>query len=183
METIESFYNFIAGEEVNQEIINRDYLYDTNIKNYILEKLTQKCVNYPEFLNLNFVTQADFNKFNRNLTGEIYRQFLNICRSAKLYNPAKKQKLEKRLERAVISYLDLKGAYTVSLNQPVNDDGKYTELGDIIPCKKWTVYEESNNSLFENNEEEEEEEMNIKAKHERRQPEAQIKNLQPAFAF
>ena len=182
MEAIESFYNVIIDEGINPEVINHDYLYDVAIKTYILEKLTQKSINYPEFLNLNFATQADFNKFNRNLTGEIYRQFLNICRAVKSYNPAKKNKIEKKLERAITSFLDLKGAYTVSLNQSVSSDGKYTELGDIIPCKKWTVYEESNNSLFENNEEEEEE-MNIKAKHERRQPEAQVKNLQLAFAF
>ena len=181
METIESFYNFIAGEEVNQEIINRDYLYDTNIKNYILEKLIQKSVNYPEYLDLHFTTVGDFNKFNKNLTGEIYRQFLNICRAARIYNSVKKTKIERRLEKAIISYIDLKGAYTVSLNQSVSSDGKYTELGDIIPCKVWTVYEENNNSLFENDEEEEE--MYIKTRYEKRRPAIQAESPQLEFAF
>ena len=180
MNTLESFYNIVI-EDINPDVINRECLYDKNIKFYIMEKLTQKCVNYPEFLNLNFVTQADFNKFNRNLTGEIYRQFLNICRAARIYNLAKKTKIEKKLERAIISYLDLKGTYTVSLNQPVENDGKYTELGDMIPCRVLTFYKENNNNLFDEDDSEEEE-INIKPRYEKRQP-AQAESLQLAFAF
>ena len=178
MNTIESFYNVIIDEGINPEIINHDYLYDSAIKGYIIEKLTQKSINYPQFLGLDFKTQADFDKFNTNLKAEIYRQFLNVCRAVKLYNPAKKNKIEKKLERAIISFLDLKGYYTVSLNQPVNMDGKATELIDLIASKKWETYEE-NGGLFD---EEDIEEIRIKPKYQKRQP-AQAENLQTAFAF
>ena len=178
MNTLESFYNFII-DEINPEVIKHDILMDSNIKSYILEKLTQKSINYPQFLSLDFKTQADFNKFNENLKGEIYRQFLNICRAVKSYIPCKKNKLEKKLEKAIISFLDLKGVSTVSLNQPVNQDGKYTELIDLIPSRSWTTYNESA-GMFD--EDETEEEIKIKAKYNKRQH-GQSENLQMAFAF
>jgi hypothetical protein len=182
MNTLESFYNFII-DEINPEVINHDILMDSNIKSYILEKLTQKSINYPQFLSLDFKTQADFNKFNENLKGEIYRLFLTLTRAAKKYNPLSKNKLERKLEKAIISYLDLKGVSTVSLNQPVNQDGKYTELMDLIPLKKWETYEESKSGLFEDEDEDEtEEEIKIKAKYNKRQH-GQSENLQMAFAF
>lgn len=175
---LENFYNFVI-DEINPEVINHDYLYDTSIKSYILEKLTQKSINYPQFLGLDFKTQADFDKFNANLKAEIYRQFLNICRAVKSYNPAKKNKIEKKLEKAIISFLDLRGAYTVSLNTPINQDGKYTELIDLIPAKSWTVYKENNEGMFDEDEDAEEE-IKIKAKYRKRQQPAQA-NLQPAL--
>ena len=93
-EILESFYD-MAVWEMNNQVINPDLLMDSNIKSYILEKLQQKATNYPQFLNLNFKTQKDFDIFNKNLIGEIYRQFLNIVRAAKKYNPIAKTKIEK----------------------------------------------------------------------------------------
>ncbi|RZV39883.1 MAG: hypothetical protein EVJ48_02880 [Candidatus Acidulodesulfobacterium acidiphilum] len=181
-ENLESFLN-IAIEEINNDVINHDYLYDTSIKSYILEKLVQKAVNYPQFLNLQFSNEKDFNIFNKNLTGEIYRLFLTLARAAKAYNPLAKNKIEKKLERAIISFLDLKGASTVSLNQPVNQDGKYTELMDLIPSKSWTTYEESGGLFEDEDDDETEEEIKIKAKYNKRQPEQAAGTLQMEFAF
>ena len=180
MNTLESFYNFVI-DEINPEVINHDILMDSNIKSYILEKLTQKSINYPQFLNIEFKDQKGFDKFNHNLKGEIYRLFLTLARAAKNYNPLAKNKLEKKLERAIISFLDLKGASTVSLNQPVNQDGKYTELIDLIPSKSWTTYKESA-GMFDEDEDDEIEEIKIKAKYNKRQQE-QAENLQMAFVF
>ena len=176
-EIMESFLN-IAIEEINNNVINHDILMDSNIKPYILEKLTQKAVNYPEYFN--FTSEKDFNIFNKNLTGEIYRLFLTLARAAKNYNPLAKNKIERKLEKAIISFLDLKGAYTVSLNTPINQDGKYTELIDLIPSRSWTVYKE-NGGMFD--EDEDAEEMKIKAKYNKRQLEQATENLQTAFAF
>ena len=178
-EIMEAFIN-MAIEEMNEEVINKDLLMDSNIKSYILEKLVQKATNYPQFLNIEFKNQKDFDKFNRNLQGEIYRLFLTLARAAKSYNPLAKNKLEKKLEKAIISFLDLKGNYTVSLNQPVNLEGKYTELIDLIPSKSWTTYNE-NGGMFD--EDEDAEEIKIKAKYNKRQPEQATENLQTAFAF
>ena len=179
MNTLESFYNFVI-DEINPEVINHDILMDSNIKSYILEKLTQKSINYPQFLNIEFKDQKDFDRFNRNLKGEIYRLFLTLARAAKAYNPLNKNRIERKLERAIISFLDLRGASTVSLNTPINQDGKYTELIDLIPSKSWTTYEESKSGLFEDDEIEE---IKIKAKYQKRQQEQATENLQTAFAF
>ena len=178
MNTLESFYNFVI-DEINPEVINHDILMDSNIKSYILEKLTQKSINYPQFLNIEFKDQKDFDRFNRNLKGEIYRLFLTLARAAKAYNPLNKNRIERKLERAIISFLDLRGASTVSLNTPINQDGKYTELIDLIPSKSWTTYKESA-GMFD--EDETEEEIKIKAKYNKRQH-GQSENLQMAFAF
>lgn len=179
---IESFLN-IAIEEINPEVIDNNLLMDSNIKTYLMEKLTQKAINYPEFLNLQFTNQKDFDRFNHNLKAEIYRLFLTLCRAAKLYNPAKKNKIEKKLERAIISFLDLKGVYTVSLNQPVNMDGKYTELIDLVPSKIWTVYKENGGMFDEDEDMAEIEEMKIKAKYRKRQPAEATENRQIALNF
>ena len=178
-ENLESFYSFAIGEEINPEVINPTLLEDKYIKEYILEKLTQKAVNYPEFLNLQFKDEKDFDRFNRNLKGEIYRLFLTLCRAVNAYIPGRKNKLEKKLERAIISFLDLKGASTVSLNTPINQDGKYTELMDLIPAKKWTAYEESKSTLFEN----EEITIKIKPKYKKRSKPQSVKNPQIDFVF
>ena len=179
-EIIETFVN-MAIEEMNEEVINKDLLMDRHIKAYLIEKIIQKATNYPQFLNIEFKDQKGFDKFNHNLKGEIYRLFLTLARAAKNYNPLAKNKLEKKLERAIISFLDLKGASTVSLNQPVNQDGKYTELIDLIPSKSWTTYKESA-GMFDEDEDDEIEEIKIKAKYNKRQQE-QAENLQMAFVF
>ena len=181
-ENLESFYSFVIGEEINPEVMNPTLLEDKYIKEYILEKLTQKAVNYPQFLNLQFSNEKDFNRFNKNLKGEIYRLFLTLCRAVNSYIPGRKNKLEKKLERAIISFLDLKGASTVSLNTPINQDGKYTELIDLIPSKSWITYNESA-GMFDEDEDDEIEEIKIKAKYQKRQPEQATENLQTAFAF
>jgi len=140
MKTLESFYDFIIYDK-KQKAINSDLLIDFNIKAYILEKLQQKAVNYPQFLNLNFQTLSEFERFNKNLIGEIYRLFLNIARAAKNYKPLARSKAEPLLKKAVLSYLDLKNCYTSSLNAVVSHDGKKTELGDLIPATSWETYE------------------------------------------
>ena len=178
-ENLESFYSFVIGEEINSEVMNPTLLEDKYIKEYILEKLTQKAVNYPQFLNLQFSNEKDFNRFNKNLKGEIYRLFLTLCRAVNSYIPGRKNKLEKKIERAIISFLDLKGASTVSLNQPVNQDGKYTELMDLIPSKSWTAYEESKSALFY---ESEEITIKIKPKYKKSKPQSS-KNPQIDFVF
>ena len=178
-EIIETFVN-MAIEEMNEEVINRDLLMDRHIKAYLIEKIMQKATNYPQFLNIEFKDQKDFDRFNRNLKGEIYRLFLTLARAAKAYNPLNKNRIERKLERAIISFLDLRGASTVSLNTPINQDGKYTELIDLIPSKSWTTYEESKSGLFEDDEIEE---IKIKAKYQKRQQEQATENLQTAFAF
>ena len=178
-ENLESFYSFVIGEEINPEVINPTLLEDKYIKEYILEKLTQKAVNYPQFLNLQFSNEKDFNRFNKNLKGEIYRLFLTLCRAVNSYIPGRKNKLEKKIERAIISFLDLKGASAVSLNQPVNQDGKYTELMDLIPSKSWTTYEESKSALFYENEEIT---IKIKPKYKKSKPQSS-KNPQIDFVF
>ena len=181
-ENLESFYSFAIGEEINPEVINPTLLEDKYIKEYILEKLTQKAVNYPEFLNLQFKDQRDFDKFNKNLQGEIYRLFLTLTRAARNYKPLSKTKIEHKLEKAVISYLDLKNCYTSSLNAVVSQDGKHTELMDLIPAKSWTTYNESAGMFDEENAEEEI--INIKPKYNKRQPaQAETENLQMAFGF
>jgi hypothetical protein len=167
-EILESFYD-MAVWEMNNQVINPDLLMDSNIKSYILEKLQQKATNYPQFLNLNFKTQKDFDIFNKNLIGEIYRQFLNIVRAAKKYNPIAKTKIEKKLEKAVISYLDLKNCFTGSLNAVVSVDGKKTELQDLIPAKSWVSYEESKSSTLFNEEDIENDEIRIKNKYNKRE--------------
>ena len=182
MNTFESFYDFTIYDE-NQKTMNPELLADHAIKSYILEKIEQKATNYPHFLNLNFKTQRDFDIFNKNLIGEIYRQFLNITRAAKKYNPIAKTKTEKKLEKAVISFLDLKGVSTVSLNTPINQDGKYTELMDLIPSKQWTTYEEAEDALLFDAEVIKNDEIKVKPKYSKRQPEQATKNLQTAFAF
>ena len=179
---LESFYDFIIYEEFNQEVINPTLLTDHNIKNYILEKLTQKAVNYPEYFNFNFTSEKDFNIFNKNLTGEIYRLFLTLARAAKNYKPLAKNKIEKKLEKAIISYLDLKNCFTASLNTVISQDGKATELIDLIPAKKWTTYNESA-GMFEEEEDETEEEIKIKAKYNKRQLAQATGTLQMTFAF
>jgi hypothetical protein len=180
IEIIETFIN-MAIEEMNEEVINKDLLMDRYIKAYLVEKITQKSVNYPEFLNLQFKDQRGFDKFNKNLQGEIYRLFLTLCRAVNKYIPGRKNKLEKKLERAIISFLDLKGASTVSLNTPINQDGKYTELMDLIPSKKWTAYEESKSALFEF--ENEEITIKIKPKYKKRIKPQSVKNPQIDFVF
>ncbi len=178
-EIMESFLN-IAIEEVNNDVINHDILMDSNIKSYILEKLVQKATNYPQFLNIEFKDQKDFDRFNRNLKGEIYRLFLTLTRAAKVYIPGKKNKLERKLEKAIISYLDLKNCFTASLNTVISQDGKATELIDLIPSRSWTTYNE-NAGMFD--EDEDAEEIKIKAKYNKRQPKQATENLQTAFAF
>ena len=180
-EIIETFIN-MAIEEMNEEVINKDLLMDRYIKAYLIEKIMQKATNYPQFLNIEFKDQKDFNRFNKNLKGEIYRLFLTLCRAVNSYIPGRKNKLEKKIERAIISFLDLKGASTVSLNQPVNQDGKYTELIDLIPSRSWTTYNE-NAGMFDEDEDDEIEEIKIKAKYQKRQQEQATENLQTAFAF
>ena len=177
-EIIETFIN-MAIEEMNEEVINKDLLMDRYIKAYLIEKIMQKATNYPQFLNIEFKDQKDFNRFNKNLKGEIYRLFLTLCRAVNSYIPGRKNKLEKKIERAIISFLDLKGAYTVSLNQPVNQDGKYTELIDLIPSKSWTTYEESKSALFYENEEIT---IKIKPKYKKSKPQSS-KNPQIDFVF
>ena len=179
---LESFYDFVTYEEFNQEVINPTLLIDHNIKNYILEKLTQKVTNYPEYFNFNFTDEKSFNTFNKNLAGEIYRSFLTLAKAVRKYNPLAKNKIEHKLEKAIISFLDLKGVHTVSLNQPVNQDGKYTELMDLIPAKSWKTYNESA-GMFD--EEDAEEEIKIKAKYNKREKakRREAENLQMAFAF
>ena len=182
-ENLESFYSFAIGEEINPEIMNTTLLEDKYIKEYILEKLTQKAINYPQFLNFNFTDEKSFSTFNKNLTGEIYRLFLTLTRAAKGYNPLAKTKLEHKLEKAIISFIDLKNCYTSSLNTVVSQDGKLTELIDLIPSKKWTAYEESKSALFDENADEEDEIINIKPKYNKRPAQAQAESLQMAFAF
>lgn len=180
MNTLETFYNFVI-DEMNDQVINHNLLMDKHIKSYMIEKLTQKSVNYPEFLNFDFKNEADFNRFNKNLQGEIYRLFLTLVRAAKKYNPIK-TKIEKKLEKAIISYLDLKNCFTASLNTVISQDGKATELIDLIPAKEWTTYNESAGMFYED-EDDEIEEIKIKAKYQKRQPEQVTENLQTAFAF
>ena len=179
-EIIETFVN-MAIEEMNEEVINRDLLMDRHIKAYLIEKIMQKATNYPQFLNIEFKDQKDFDRFNRNLKGEIYRLFLTLTRAAKVYIPGKKNKLERKLEKAIISFLDLKNCFTASLNTVISQDGKATELIDLIPAKKWETYNESAGMFDED--EIEEDEIKIKAKYQKRQPEQATKNLQTAFAF
>ena len=181
---LESFYDFVTYEEFNQEVINPTLLIDHNIKNYILEKLTQKVTNYPEYFNFNFTDEKSFNTFNKNLAGEIYRSFLTLAKAVRKYNPLAKNKIEHKLEKAIISFLDLKGVHTVSLNQPVNQDGKYTELMDLIPAKSWKTYNESAGMFDDEDIDAEEEIINIKPKYNKRQPaQAETENLQMAFGF
>ena len=179
-EIMESFLN-IAIEEINNDVINHDILMDRNIKNYILEKLVQKATNYPKLLNIEFKNQRDFDKFNKNLKGEIYRLFLTLTRAARNYRPLSKNKIEHKLEKAIISYIDLKNCYTSSLNAVVSQDGKHTELMDLIPAKSWTTYSESAGMFDEENAEEEI--INIKPKYNKRPAQAQAESLQMAFAF
>ena len=180
-EIIETFINMVI-EEMNEEVINRDLLMDRHIKAYLIEKIMQKATNYPQFLNIEFKDQKDFDRFNRNLKGEIYRLFLTLTRAAKVYIPGKKNKLERKLEKAIISYLDLKNCFTASLNTVISQDGKATELIDLIPAKEWTTYNESAGMFYED-EDDEIEEIKIKAKYQKRQPEQVTENLQTAFAF
>ncbi len=181
IEIIETFIN-MAIEEMNEEVINKDLLMDRYIKAYIVEKITQKSVNYPEHLNFNFTDEKSFNTFNKNLTGEIYRLFLTLARAARNYKPLSKTKIEHKLERAIISFLDLKNCYTSSLNTVVSQDGKHTELMDLIPAKSWKTYNESAGMFDE--EDAEEEIINIKPKYNKRQPaQAETEGLQMAFVF
>ncbi len=183
IEIIETFIN-MAIEEMNEEVINKDLLMDRYIKAYLVEKITQKSVNYPEFLNLQFKDQRDFDKFNKNLQGEIYRLFLTLTRAARNYKPLSKTKIEHKLEKAVISYLDLKNCYTSSLNAVVSQDGKHTELMDLIPAKSWKTYNESAGMFDDEDIDAEEEIINIKPKYNKRQPaQAETENLQMAFGF
>jgi len=69
-----------------------DYLIDTDktdnhlyyslkfsdTKEYIIYRIAQKIIDYPNLLNLDFKTPADFYKFERNVRGEIYRLLLTI---------------------------------------------------------------------------------------------------------
>ncbi len=178
MNTLETFYNFVI-DEMNDQVINHNLLMDKHIKSYMIEKLTQKSVNYPEFLNFDFKNEADFNRFNKNLQGEIYRLFLTLVRAAKKYNPIK-TKIEKKLEKAIISYLDLKNCFIDSLNAVVSMDGKKTELQDLIPAKSWETYEEAGDRQSALIEVETEEKIKIKPKNQKR---IKSGNLQPAFAF
>ena len=181
-EIIETFVN-MAIEEINNDVINHDILMDSNIKSYIIEKLVQKATNYPQFLNLQFKDEKDFNKFNHNLKGEIYRLFLTLVRAAKQYRPLEKNKIEHKLEKAIISYLDLKNCFTTSLNIVISQDGKATELIDLIPSRSWTVYKESE-GLFDE-EEINNEEIKVKAKYNKREKaeRRETENLQMAFGF
>jgi len=167
IENLNSFYDCAIFDE-NQKALPSDILIDGNIKNYILEKLAQKSVNYPECLNLNFQTPKEFERFNKNLIGEIYRLYLNIARAARNYRPLAKSKAEPLLKKAVLSYLELKGCFTTSLNAVVSQDGKKTELGDLIPATSWETYEEAGDrqlAFFEI----EEGQTRIKAKNKKRE--------------
>ena len=125
-ETIEVFYDS-AIAEIDSNIINNIFLADQDIKKYILEKLIQKCINYPHFLNLNFTTQADFNRFNKNLTGEIYRLFLNLFRTG---GGGKKEPVIVNARKAL---RDLCGKYIFSSNTIVSQDGgKGTEILELL---------------------------------------------------
>ena len=134
-----------------------------------------------KFRLLNFTDEKSFNSFNKNLTGEIYRLFLTLARAVKKYNPLAKNRIEHKLERAIISYIDLKNCFTTSLNTVISQDGKATELQDLIPSKKWVSYEESKSVLFDE-EDINNNEIKIKSKYNKRQVE-QTENLQMAFGF
>jgi len=165
MGTLESFYNCLDREAIG---IQAEMLEQKEIKSYILKKIIQKAVNYPELINFNFKDLKDLSIFEKNLIGETRRQFLNIVRAAKIYNPIAKTKMEKILEKAVIAYIDLKGIYTASLNQKINQDGKTTELIDLIPATSWETYEESKDRQPAFFETEEESRTRIKAKNKKR---------------
>ncbi|MHB1692574.1 MAG: hypothetical protein ACYCUW_01645 [bacterium] len=175
-ETLESFFNLYMDSE--NLPYNKDVLMQSEIKFYILSKITQKAVNYPNLLNLKFESEKDLNAFEKAFYGQIKREFLNLISAVKKYNPTAKNKIEHILEKAIIAYIDLKGVYTASLNQKVNQDGKTTELIDLIPSAKWETYEETKNELFDI-----EEDKNFKVKKPYQKREKGNGNLQPLFTF
>ncbi|MHB1696510.1 MAG: hypothetical protein ACYCSQ_00160 [bacterium] len=175
-ETLESFFNLYTDSE--NLPYNKDVLMQSEIKFYILSKITQKAFNYPNLLNLKFETEKDLNTFEKAFYGQIKREFLNLISAVKKYNPIAKNKIEVILEKAIIAYIDLRGVYTASLNQKVNQDGKTTELIDLIPAYQWETYEETNSELFDDIGD-----KNFRVKKPYQKREKENGSLQPVFAF
>lgn len=145
--------------------VNQEFLTDSDIRNYILNKITAKAINYPEHLSFFWKTEKDFYKFENALKGEIFKHFLNLKEAANHEN----RNADKDLKAAVSAYKELNGTYTLSLQDKAKGDSDYDELISFIPSKDKTPLEillESENPQYEEEEpvynaEEENEILNI----------------------
>ncbi len=131
----ESFYE----SEIDNDIsIEPELLRQNEIKSYIIRKIVQKSTNYPEHLTLNFKKAKDMQRFDRNLTGEIKRQFLNIVRAYKTYKYNRRNKTEYGLKRAVAAYMELKNSRFMSLNKKIGLSSD--EFIELVPDRGWETY-------------------------------------------
>jgi len=97
-----------------------------DVKEYIVYRLTKKVLDYPNLLNLDFKTTADFYEFEKNIRGEVFRLLLKIRKKA---GKSAKQILKNANDAYNIKELSLDAPLTDSDD---NDD-KQRDLYDILP--------------------------------------------------
>ena len=128
---LSSFYE----SAIEDMAITSHILEDKAVKNYILNKITAKILNYPEFLSFFWKTPEDFYKFEKALKGEIWKHYLNLIKAAG--NFKENSKVDKDLRKAVYAFFAINKYRTISIfskKSASGDDDR--ELIDFIPDTK-----------------------------------------------